>query len=36
MGSLALAQDGGIASENLAAGIPDEQYQAIVHEFFLA
>ena len=36
MGSLALAQDGGIASDNLAAGIPDEEYTKIAHEFFLA
>ena len=36
MGSLALAQDGGVASDDLAAGIPDEQYQAIAREFFLA
>jgi hypothetical protein len=36
MGSLALAQDGGIASDNLAAGIPDEEYAKITQEFFLA
>ncbi|MGD0973910.1 MAG: glycine cleavage system protein H [Candidatus Korobacteraceae bacterium] len=36
MGSLALAQDGGIASDNLAAGIPDEEYLKITREFFLA
>ena len=36
MGSLALAQDGGIASDNLAAGIADEEYLKITREFFLA
>ena len=36
MGSLALAQDGGIASDNLAAEIPDEEYLKITREFFLA
>jgi glycine cleavage system H lipoate-binding protein len=36
VGALALAQDGGVASDDLAAGIPDEQYQAIAREFFLA
>ena len=36
MGSLALAQDGGIASDNLAAGIADEEFKTITREFFLA
>ncbi len=36
MGSLALAQDGGIASDNLAAGLADEEFTKIAHEFFLA
>jgi glycine cleavage system H lipoate-binding protein len=35
MGSLALAQDGGIASDDLAAGIPNEEYVKITREFFL-
>jgi glycine cleavage system H lipoate-binding protein len=35
MGSLALAQDGGIASDDLAAGIPNEEYTKITREFFL-
>ena len=36
MGSLALAQDGGIASDNLAGGLADEEFTKIAHEFFLA
>jgi len=36
MGSLALAQDGGIATDNLAAGLADEEFTKIAHEFFLA
>jgi glycine cleavage system H lipoate-binding protein len=35
MGALALAQDGGIASDDLAAGIPNEEYVKITREFFL-
>lgn len=35
-GSLALAQDGGIATNDLAAGVPPEEYKALTHEFFLA
>ncbi len=35
MGSLALAQDGGIASDDLAAGVPNEEYVKITREFFL-
>jgi glycine cleavage system H lipoate-binding protein len=36
MGSFALAQDGGVASDNLATGIADEEFMKIAHEFFLA
>jgi glycine cleavage system H protein len=36
MGSLALAQDGGTASGDLATALTAEQYKAITHEFFLA
>ncbi len=36
MRSLALAQDGGIASDDLAAGIANEEYLKIAREFFLA
>ncbi|HEU5404267.1 MAG TPA: glycine cleavage system protein H [Terriglobales bacterium] len=35
MGSLALAQDGGIATNDLTAGLPDERVAEIAHEFFL-
>jgi glycine cleavage system H lipoate-binding protein len=35
MGSFALAQDGGVASDNLATGIPNEEYMKITREFFL-
>jgi glycine cleavage system H lipoate-binding protein len=35
MGSFALAQDGGVASDNLATGIPNEEYLKITREFFL-
>ena len=36
IGSFALAQDGGIASNNLAAGLADEEFTKLAHEFFLA
>ena len=36
MGSLALAQDGGVAAHDFAAELSAEQYTAITHEFFLA
>jgi len=35
-GSLALAQDGGIATDDLAAGASPEEHKALTHEFFLA
>ncbi len=35
MGALALAQDGGVASSDLTASLPDERIAEIVHEFFL-
>jgi glycine cleavage system H lipoate-binding protein len=35
-GSLALAQDGGVAVDELAAGVPAQEYKAITQEFFLA
>jgi glycine cleavage system H lipoate-binding protein len=35
MGALALAQDGGVASTDLTAGLPDEKIAEIAHEFFL-
>ncbi|MDT8069970.1 MAG: glycine cleavage system protein H [Terriglobia bacterium] len=36
IGALALAQDGGIASSDLTATLPDEKVAEIAHEFFLA
>ncbi len=35
MGSLALAQDGGVASSDLTANLADETVAEITHEFFL-
>jgi len=35
-GALALAQDGGIATDELAAGVPAQEYKTITQEFFLA
>ncbi len=35
MGALALAQDGGVASSDLTASLPDERVAEIAHEFFL-
>lgn len=35
MGALALAQDGGVATTDLTASLPDEKVTEIAHEFFL-
>ena len=35
-GALVLAQDGGIATDELAAGVPAQEYKTITQEFFLA
>ena len=34
-GALALAQDGGVATDELAAGVPAQEYKTITQEFFL-
>jgi glycine cleavage system H protein len=36
MGSLALAQDGGVAADELATGLAPQEHKAITREFFLA
>ena len=35
-GEFALAQDGGVATDDLAAGVSPQEYQALTREFFLA
>ena len=36
MGNLALAQDGGLASDDLGNHIPAEQWDKVAREFFLS
>jgi glycine cleavage system H lipoate-binding protein len=36
MGALALAQDGGVAMDDIASHLPDETWTAATHEFFLS
>jgi hypothetical protein len=36
MGALALAQDGGVAMDDIASHLPEETWTAATHEFFLS